>query len=340
MSLLRHFPLLLGLWLGFLSVARAQDAVKAPLLAKAVKAREHDSYRFWFDPRRAQPAAAAEIVLTHDPYLALALRLRGRSLLVWNEPDVPDEAPALNPEWLGAAHDRDGKPLPDLRGRSPDEIKKSERDFYSLYNQALANAFWVPASAFAKSARENEDVTFAHLYTEIWKYRGKVIHLEGRLKRLRKYDAPRAAQAKGVKNVFEGWVFLPTTGSHPVCVLFPLLPEGLKPAENMDRVVSFDGYAIFLFRYRSGDGDKKTPLLIAPTLKLLDRATHVEGKNISGMSPSLLYLFVGFVVGVAVLVIGLSWWLRRGDQQVREHLARLRAERTAEMLEDDGPKPA
>jgi hypothetical protein len=177
------------------------------------------------------------------------------------------------------------------------------------------------------------------MYTQVDTYRGRVLHIEGRLLRLRKWDKiPKDAQEKGVKEVYEGWIALPLRGSHPVCVLFPILPEGLEPAEQVDRDVSFDGYLICLYRYRSGKGDLDTPLLIGPSVRLTSAPAEVP--TVSVVSPSLLYGFAGFVALVALLVGGLSWWFRRGDRRVREHLDKLREAKALEMLEGDPEPPA
>jgi hypothetical protein len=326
------------------SLASAQDKTAAgkaryekarPNKAAVKQAKASDPLEFWFDPRRAQPAAAAELILAQNPYTILELRYWSRKKLVWAEPEfASEEAPPLDPEWLGDVRQRDRQPMPNLVGRAPDEIPKAYRSFINLYNEALVHAFWTPADVFAKSAKENEHVTFAHMYTQTDKYRGKVIHLEGQLRRVRKYDnVPQGARDKGVLELYEGWIQLPTLKSHPVCVVFPILPDGLKPAEHMNRWVAFDGYLIYLYRYRSGkDQDLNTPLLIGPTVRMEAEAPAAERPL---LSPTLIYVFVGFVAAVVMVVVGLSWWFRRGDQRVRDHLARMRAQRTVEMLDDD-----
>jgi hypothetical protein len=323
--------LLLGCWLTESSILRAQNVPPVKAKAKSAKQAEPDDpLKFWFDSRRARPAAAAELILAQHPYAIAALRFAGKSMVAWGEWEVGDELPALDPKWLEAAGERDGRPMPKLDGRAPDEITEAERAVYGLYTQALVYASRYPESAFAAKATENQDVTFAHMYHEPWKYRGKVVHIEGHLKILRKWDAPIAAQAEGVRHVYEGWIFTRTRGAHPVCVLFPVLPDGLKPDEELERWVQFDGYLIAKYRYRAIRGDRDTLLLIGPTVKLAAQPPVADKPLVS---PALLYGFVGFVVVVGVLVVGLSWWFRRGDQRVRRHLAEIQAQRSVEMLE-------
>jgi hypothetical protein len=338
-------------YLGLMIVALAPTVTPAGDKGRAVKpgkankpavkrAKETDPLQFWFDPRRAQPAAAAELVLAQNPYTILEMRYWSRKNLVWAEPEfASEEAPPLDPEWLADVRQRDRKPMPNLIGRAPDEIPKAYRSFINLYNEALVHAFWTPVDAFAKSARENKHVTFAHMYSQTDRYRGKVIHLEGQLHRVVKYDeVPRGARDRGVLELYEGWIFLPTVKSRPVCVIFPILPEGLEPADRMNRRVAFDGYLIYLYRYRSArdrDPDLDTPLLIGPTVRL-EAEPPTADRPLA--SPALIIGFISFVAAVVLLVVGLSWWFRRGDRQVRDHLTRMQAQRTVQMLEDDLPE--
>src|SRR5579864_2195925 len=99
-----HVPVLvfLGL-LGF-----AGDGARAQKQKKA-----RDPLEFWFDPRRAQPAAAVELIAAQNPFTIMAMRLRGHSLVVWGEPEfAAEEAPDLNRKWLTSAAERDNKPMP------------------------------------------------------------------------------------------------------------------------------------------------------------------------------------------------------------------------------------
>ncbi len=344
MPALRLFLVFLGFWGLAEGNARAQKAGKA-------QEKPRDPAEFWFDPRRAQPAAAVELVAAQNPLTIMALRLRGHSLVVWGELEFAgEEAPDLNKKWLASAAERDRKPMPDIRGKAPDEISKAVKDYYSLYNQAVVNGFHTPPEAFAKSAKENEFVTFTHLYNEIWRYRGKVINVKGHLKSLERFPAPIAAQAQGVKYVYEGWIALPAFKKPPICVIFPVLPDGLEPAESMNTWVEFNGYVINLFRYKTRMKDAKgqllsldTPFLIGPTVTLGQAPPPPPSGSI--FSPALLYGFVGFVCVVVLFVICLNIWFRKGDQRVRDRLAQLQAQRTVEMLEhsaglvDEATKP-
>src|SRR5437667_22632 len=95
-------------------------------------------------------------------------------------------------------------------------------EFWFNRDRAAAAA---AAEVFARSAAENAHVNWADMFREPWKFRGQVIPVSGKLKRLRRLDAPLPLQKEWIKVVYEGWVFTPTYGSNPVCVIFPDLPQ-------------------------------------------------------------------------------------------------------------------
>jgi hypothetical protein len=236
-----------------------------------------------------------------------------------------DTAPALNAEWLDEV--RDGTPMPDLRGKADDEIRPDQRAIVKLLSQAIIFAANTPPDAFAKSARENEHVTFAHLWNDPARYRGQVMHIQGRLVRLRKNSAPSQAQASGIPFVYEGWIQGPTRGSHPFWILFPILPDGLKEAETMDREVIFDGYFLKKMKYVAGDGSKylQTPFLVGSTVTLVkESAAQLPATPIAETVATCIVIVVG-AAGVGLVL--LTWYFHRGDQAVKKRLADLQAER-------------
>jgi hypothetical protein len=338
---------------GLLRAAAAYSGAarpQAPVLDLAqalahVAAREAQE-RFWFDRRRTAAAGAAQVVGAAEPFLAAAMRLHGSQMLVWDEA-VPTQAPPLHPAWLDAV--RDGKPFLDLRERAPDELllpqyRAGYRE-YLAYCQAILLAAQTPADAFARSAADNPDLGFNALYTEPARHRGKVVHLEGRLKRVSRYDAPLPAQRHGVKWVYEGWIFLDRPGP-PVVVIFPELPPELKlgdyPRDRTPRV-TFDGYFFKKYRYRSGEKDRAgnfkdmvTLLFIGPTLA---RPARPAQPAASPLSAPVLYGVLGFLGFTILLLVAINLWYRRSDRQIRARLQALQGERfltsgLAEMGQD------
>jgi hypothetical protein len=175
-----------------------------------------------------------------------------------------------------------------------------------------------PSEALARYARA--DLTYAHLMEEPSKYRGALVHFEGRLRKLVQYDAPKLAAAEGVGQLYEAWIFGTTHYSNPMCVLFTELPPGLQPGERLDRLVAFDAFFFKRYRYLAADGARDAPLLMGHSPRVSATPAAAE-PTVSEM----LSGFVAFGAGTVALVVLLTWWFRRSDQRTRLTLARARA---------------
>jgi hypothetical protein len=324
------------------------------LPAAFLLSQERQQQAFWESVPLAQPAAAAEMVLERNPFTLVLMRIKARDWVVWHEPLAPDLAPELTAEWLDKV--RDNKAMPDFRGKPLGKRRPEEVAVYNAYCEAVANAHEVPLEAFMKSAEDYKFVTFAHLWTDSDKYRGKVIPLQGRLLRVRQIEAPLQLQDRGIKFIFEGWIKGPTKDSTPFVVIFPELAEDktsptglLEPAENMDRAVTFYGYYFKKFRYpvELGTGpqkktvDRSSPLLIGPTV-ILTQAAPPPTPSEPAISADLFAFLFGFALVVVTLMVGLSWWFRRGDRQFHQRVSQLHNQQALDMLEnvDKEPNPS
>ena len=81
-----------------------------------------------------------------------------------------------------------------IEDRAPVRNADENEYEYRSYNQVLLEASRVSPAGLAAGARH--DLTYAHLFEEPAKYRGQVVHLSGRLRRLRQFDAPALAAAR------------------------------------------------------------------------------------------------------------------------------------------------
>jgi len=319
-------------------LAPQNEPVTKQQSAKAAPEVSRDDEKFWWKPERQKAAAAAEMVLEKNAFTLIAMRLHGIQKIVWGEQEYSaSTAPHLTSKWLG---DVDDGVFPDFRAGKWRFVPFWELpDEYKVYCEALVKANDTPLEAFKESARENADVTFAHMYREPWKYRGSVIEINGRIRRVRRYDAPRLAREDGVKDVYEGWIFGDTPGAHPVCVLFTALPGKLPVAEDVDARVTFRGYFFKRYKYVTGeqytakDGSKHnrqrdTLLLIGPTVELKSPVTAAGGNlNVSFVRPETLQLavvvlVVGVIVAASVVILGIFY--RRSDERVRKNVAQIR----------------
>jgi hypothetical protein len=214
---------------------------------------------------------------------------------------------------------------------------KDDLDEVEAYYQFVFRSYLTSVDSFANSA--DKTVTRAHLFSLPVKYRGEVVHVEGQLKQLRRFDAPAALALKGISAIYEGWIFdAKRYGANPTCVLFTELPERLAPSDDVNQEVAFDGYFFKLYRYESRDAGKlrEAPLLIG-RMPIVQRAAErpAASSSGSGWGSSLLMGFVGLLMGTVALAAGLTWWFHRGDRRVR---ARLAGAYRVEFHEPAGPE--
>src|SRR5581483_1453394 len=150
------------------------------------------------DVSRAR-AAAAQVIGSGNPVGCGALLVMGQATSIWEvASDSPgpaktsgEHAPVIDREILGGIEDR-----------AP--VRSADQNYYEAraYDYLLIEAHRAPVQALAKIARR--DLTFAHLFEEPERYRGEVVHVEGRLRMLRRFAAPRFAAKQGVATLYEG----------------------------------------------------------------------------------------------------------------------------------------
>jgi len=86
------------------------------------------------------------------------------------------------------------------------------------------------------------------------RYRGQVLHVEGRLEMLREVPAGPELEKAGVRVLYEGRIVEPSVHPVPTTVIFVELPKGLKPGEAVSSAVALDGY--FFKRHKYDDAEK------------------------------------------------------------------------------------
>jgi len=204
---------------------------------------------------------------------------------------------------------------------------------YEAYWQFLVQAHYTSAKAFAKAARH--DVTYAHLFNEPENYRGEVVHVSGRLIRLRRFDPPMEARAAGVSDLYEGWIMTDAFGENPVGIAFTALPPGLtvNNERKYNESVGFDGYFYKRYRYKAYDSKKANeyrdaPLLIGHTLTGRF-GTRVVPEESDGWEHHLIWFFLEVVGGAVLGLVALTLWYRYHDRRVRH---RIHASRHADFV--------
>lgn len=238
----------------------------------------------WFAvvaPARPQDAPRTVDATTNEPHPPVV-------------PAPPPDARSLNKSLLRFVED-------DAPPRGEDENPDENR----AYDYVIGFARNVPAESFARAART--DITFAHMMgPEAARYRGEVVRIEGRLKRVRDIGPTPALEADGVKHLYEAWIFSEIYKGYSYCVLLTELPPGIPVAEQLDRKVTFEGYFYKVYKFRAGDGIRRAPLLIGRSMT--ERKREPLPPSLADEAfltlPVLLCLLVGSVTVAAGVVVG------------------------------------
>ncbi len=207
-------------------------------------------------------------------------------------------------------------------------------DEAEAYHYLLTLAHRASTAAFARKTR-----TDVHHYN-LWapdrqKYRGEIVHVEGKLRQLWRFDAPKLDQNAGVHDLYEAWILDDRDRYNPWCLIFTDLPPGLNVDGPYGQHVAFDGYFFKLYRYKDRkDETRLAPLLIghAPVVDAVPAESDDLGRYFTThVIAGLLGLISLTVVGILLL----AWRFRRGDERVRQRLAAARAGAEIESLEKD-----
>jgi len=200
-----------------------------------------------------------------------------------------------------------------------------------IYGKILTLANYTSTKAFHKKVRK--DLTWSHLFNDAKTYRGEVVRIEGKLKRINRFPPPREATDEGVNDLYEAWIFSDALGANPYCVVFTEWPEKLPRSLLGEEIkgnylVGADGYFLKKFRYKSKGGERESPLLIGHSISVLalpipdveaDQMWWFRGTGKHWMG-ALILIIVALFASVLVAVLGLTWWFRRTDTRIRKRL--------------------
>src|SRR5579871_6811983 len=128
------------------------------------------------------------------PYCALALTFVLVVAAISSGQEPTNKSGAVDKDLLNGVED--GAPV-----RNADENYAENR----AYNYLLVQSRKFSPADLHKQART--DLTFVHLWEEPAKYRGHLMTLKGRLRRLVRYDPTPLAAKEGVPDLYEGWLY-------------------------------------------------------------------------------------------------------------------------------------
>ncbi len=240
----------------------------------------------------------------------------GDNFFCWALRDT-DRFHSLPKQWLGAFKDGKGFAVGGFEAE--------------IYDKVLEQANYTSAAAFKNAVRP--EITYTHVFDQPDRYRGEVMHIEGRLGRIDRFDPNWGAATEGVNDCYHAWIFSENLGSNPYVVVFTEWPAGL-PRELLGQElfskdknypvyrVAMDGYFLKKFRYKGRDGHKTerdAPLLMGHTLIFYPGTASSSTEDTAWLK----HLTIG-IVGVFGLllatVVGLTWWFRRTDQRIRRRI--------------------
>jgi hypothetical protein len=281
----------------------------------------------YFLKRREEPEDAVPFKAWHS-----SLLIAGRSLTLPKLRATParDTAEVVQPipaETL--AKIKDGPTLP--------AVASEGMEFDALID-VLAQTWYTSPKAFEKAART--DLSFRQLFEHPDRYRGEVVHLEGRLRLVQPWEPPLMAREAGVPMMYEAAIFDAASGENPFIVFVMERPEGVPLDQKVNETATFDGYFYKKWRYKSLDSVKPTegryaPLLIGRSLKVRKGPAAPAAEPLGWTMIMGMIVVAVLTVGVAVMFV-MAFWLRRGDARVQD---RLHALRTGEFVPPPGGEP-
>jgi hypothetical protein len=184
----------------------------------------------------------------------------------------------------------------------------------------LNTARTTPTDVLARGARS--DVSYPQLFADPEEFRGQVINLRGRLKRVRAMPAPSFIR-EDISTIYECGIFdARRYGDHPLIAAITELPADVEVSDDMEIPVEIDGYFFKIWRYRAGDAWRDAPLLIGRTLRVEPGAALQKSADTSTTFSKDLVIGSLLLFGITIGAISaLSWWYRRGDSRIRERIA-------------------
>jgi hypothetical protein len=259
------------------------------------------------DDRIRAVSAATAVSILNQPFTAFAMLEAGMGFSLWSGlPEIPDSEISKAPPLSNLESVKDSTP-----------IRSGEEGL--AYCEALVKAHQTSEQVFQQSVTRG--LTYPNLYHEPELHRGKVVHFEGRLRRLIRLEPPAETKLDGLKDQFEGWMFDPERyGANPVCVIFTDLPDGLEPGDKLDVRVSFDGYFFKKYRYPAADGLRDAPLLIGHTIILKQGSLKTDSEEGGLFSGMMAITFLAVLGGVFFLAFLVTLWYRRSDRLVQSRL--------------------
>jgi hypothetical protein len=179
---------------------------------------------------------------------------------------------------------KDDTPLP-----KQDDLDPLAVDETAILHYALRKSIAVPPAAFDPIARSNLDVE--DLDSAPGKYRGLIVRIDARPKRVREMPAPERLRHRGAVKLYEVWALARVGEVHrAVCLITPVPPPGLVVGdEQPDGVeVALSGFFLKKLKVAKADGVKGFRTASVPLLVGVARVTLTQEVRMALAAASLL----------------------------------------------------
>ncbi len=120
---------------------------------------------------------------------------------------------------------------------------------------------WVRDQSYLDLDRRAErDVPFNSFNTQPDKYRGRLVSLRLKIRRILEFETPD--NPLSVKRVYEAWGSADESKPFPFVVVFTELPKGMKVGPDVDEEGVFVGYFLKNLSFKAFDMNRSAPLLV------------------------------------------------------------------------------
>jgi hypothetical protein len=222
--------------------------------------------------------------------------------------DEKEPDPTANCPWLDDIFDDEAMPT-----------NRENREEYYAFNYFVTLARNFSSDLLAKHA--DSRLTWRVLFDrDRAKYRGKIVHVEGTLKRLTWIGSNKSLESTGVKDLYEAWIFDEHYSNNPTCVVISDLLPGQKTGEDLTGIkASCDGYFFKRYKYRAVNDTRLAPLVIGHTLSL-EQVQVTPDAGAEAFSRLFLPTVFTLALGMVALAFILHRWFSKSDSRMQRRL--------------------
>jgi hypothetical protein len=151
-----------------------------------------------------------------------------------------------------------------------------------------------------------DQIGYTNLWTQPEKHRGDTVLLKGHLRELVKFrvSGDKSVNPTGLTTLYQGALITDGSQPYPYIVVVPSVPRQMPLGTNISQDVTFAGFFLKLWRYKSAsDVDRAAPLLIG---RVVAWAPSPEDER---HVPRRRYITLG-LVAVIVCAAALVWFGR------------------------------